>query len=46
MKFGYAPWPEFKKRKINVGANIPPHDVKIRFGIQHTIRQSEAFVEE
>eukprot|EP00927_Polykrikos_kofoidii_P015633 TRINITY_DN16971_c0_g1_i1.p1 TRINITY_DN16971_c0_g1~~TRINITY_DN16971_c0_g1_i1.p1 ORF type:complete len:1153 (-),score=115.37 TRINITY_DN16971_c0_g1_i1:21-3479(-) len=38
MKFGFAPWPEVKERKINVGKTIPQTDVKHGLGFHHTRR--------
>jgi len=38
MKFGYAPWPEVKERKMNVGKTIPESDKARGFGFQHTAR--------
>lgn len=38
MKFGFAPWPEVKERKMNVGKTIPESDKAVGFGFQHTAR--------
>ena len=44
MKFGYAPWPEVKQRKMEVGKTIPESDVERRMGHQHTARLNETYV--
>ena len=44
IKFAYAPWPEVKQRKMEVGKTIPKSDVDSRLGYQHTKRLNEAFV--
>lgn len=44
LKFGFAPWPEVKDRKMNVGATIPAGDVKRRMGHHHTSRLNETFI--
>ena len=46
MKFGYAPWPEVKQRKMEVGKTIPKDDVKRKFGYHHTARLNESYVAE
>jgi hypothetical protein len=48
LKFAFAPWPEVKERKLNVGATIPQSDIKKRFGSQHTKRANagEAYLED
>jgi hypothetical protein len=38
MKFNDAPWPEVKKRKMNVGASIPQSDIDEGRGGHHTAR--------
>jgi len=45
MKFGFAPWPEVRERKMNVGETIPASDVRRKFGSHHTNRQNEDFIE-
>ena len=38
MKFNYAPWPEVKKRKLNVAALIPQSQLDMKWGYQHEDR--------
>ena len=41
MKFSFAPWPELKVRKRNVGATIPADNVRKGMGAHHTKRLNE-----
>ena len=45
MKFMFAPWPEVKERKMNIGKQIPEEDVRGRRGVQHTNRLNETYIE-
>jgi hypothetical protein len=36
LKYAYSPWCDsFIKRKLQIGARIPPHDVRAGFGFHH-----------
>lgn len=45
LKFMFAPWPEVKERKMNVGKTIPASDVRIKAGYHHTARLNVTYLE-
>lgn len=45
MKFGFAPWPEVRERKMNVGKTISKKDIRWRLGGQHTLRTNRTYIE-
>ena len=42
LKWQFTPWPESKKRKMNVGTTIPESDKAKGFGLHHLNRVNEA----
>lgn len=40
--FGFSPWTQdFKLRKLQIGATLDPHDVRVGWGLQHLMQSEE-----